>query len=134
MKLLVNIGVNSFHDTPLRYYALHPHYTRNQSLCQAQNASVLLFPENLRKVGIRWPCGVWLLRCVAHLTRPDICGKITTMKTQTVKIWKGTLKKLRMIYALTGENMVSIMERLVAAELEQIQQANSDENSSSLQS
>lgn len=31
-----------------------------------------------------------------------------------------TLKKLRMLYALTGKSMVSIMDRLVTAELEQV--------------
>jgi len=48
------------------------------------------------------------------------------MKTQTIKIWKVTLKKLRMIYALTGESMVSVLDRLLTAELERIRQANAD--------
>jgi len=43
------------------------------------------------------------------------------MKTQTIKIWKSTLKKLRMIYALTGESMVSILDRLVRVELERVE-------------
>jgi len=45
------------------------------------------------------------------------CGILTTMKTQTTKIWLETLKKLRMIYALTGEKMTVILDRLVDAEL-----------------
>lgn len=36
----------------------------------------------------------------------------------TIKIWNSTLRKLRMIYALTGERMVVILERIVDAELE----------------
>jgi len=52
-----------------------------------------------------------------------MCGKITTMmETQTIKIWKITLKKLRMLYALTGKSMVSILDRLVVQELERVQQ------------
>ena len=39
----------------------------------------------------------------------------------THKIWSGTLTKLRMIYALTGESMSSIIDRLITAELEQLQ-------------
>ena len=42
-------------------------------------------------------------------------------KTQTTKIWVVTLQKLRMIYALTGERMVGIMDRLVRAELERVE-------------
>jgi hypothetical protein len=40
----------------------------------------------------------------------------------TTKIWEDTLPKLRMIYALTGESMVAILDRLVTQELERIQQ------------
>lgn len=43
------------------------------------------------------------------------------METQTIKIWKKTLKKLRMLYALTGKSMVSIMERIVEADLRNIE-------------
>lgn len=43
------------------------------------------------------------------------------METQTIKIWKTTLKKLRMLYALTGKSMVSIMERIVEADLRSIE-------------
>lgn len=45
------------------------------------------------------------------------------METQTIKVWKSTLKQLRMIYALTGERMVSILERLVADELKRVRNA-----------
>ena len=49
-------------------------------------------------------------------------GIITTMKTQTIKICKTTLKKLRMLYALTGKSMVSIMEHMVTLELGRVRQ------------
>lgn len=38
------------------------------------------------------------------------------------KLWAHTLPKLRLLYALTGESMVSIVDRLVTQELERIQQ------------
>ena len=40
------------------------------------------------------------------------------MKTTTIKIWNETLKKLRMLYAITGRPMVEILDRLVSEELE----------------
>ena len=40
---------------------------------------------------------------------------------RTIKIWAITLPKLRLIYALTGESMVSVIDRLVSQELERIQ-------------
>lgn len=45
---------------------------------------------------------------------------ITTQenKSQTIKMWKSTLKKLRFIRAYTGEQMVVILDRLVRVELE----------------
>jgi len=43
------------------------------------------------------------------------------METQTFKIWKTTLEKLRMLYALTGKSMVSIVDRLVTQEIERVQ-------------
>ncbi len=43
------------------------------------------------------------------------------METRTFKIWKETLEKLRMLYALTGKSMVSIVDYLVSQELERIQ-------------
>lgn len=36
----------------------------------------------------------------------------------THKIWKGTHRKLRMLYAITGKPMVHIMDRLVSKELD----------------
>lgn len=40
-----------------------------------------------------------------------------TEKYTTIKVFTTTLRKLRIIYALTGERMVQILERLVDAEL-----------------
>jgi uncharacterized metal-binding protein len=37
------------------------------------------------------------------------------------RIWTQTIRKLRLVYALTGESMVSILDRLIAAELDRIQ-------------
>ena len=48
-----------------------------------------------------------------------------TMNSQTIKIWVGTVKKLRMIFALTGEKMTKILDRLVTDELDRIKK---DEN------
>jgi hypothetical protein len=47
----------------------------------------------------------------------------------TIKVWTSTRKKLRMLYALTGESMVSILDRLISAELERIQKAKKDNGS-----
>jgi ribosomal protein L5 len=44
------------------------------------------------------------------------------METQTIKIWKSTLKKLRMIHALTGESMVAVLERVIDAELKRVRE------------
>lgn len=46
------------------------------------------------------------------------------MKTQTIKVWVETQRKLRMIYALTGETMVRILDRLVSKELEKAKKKN----------
>jgi hypothetical protein len=43
------------------------------------------------------------------------------MNTQTTKIRKDTLRKLRMVYALIGRPMTEIMERLVDVELARVQ-------------
>lgn len=48
------------------------------------------------------------------------------MSYQTIKIWKETLKNLRLIYALTGEKMVSILDRLVGDELERVRRDKDD--------
>lgn len=42
---------------------------------------------------------------------------MSTEKYTTIKVFTTTLRKLRVIYALTGERMVQILERLVDAEL-----------------
>lgn len=37
--------------------------------------------------------------------------------TQTIKVWKKTLKRLRMLHAITGKSMVSILDCLILEEL-----------------
>ncbi len=44
------------------------------------------------------------------------------MKQKTTRIWESTVKNLRLIYAITGERMVSIMDRLVVDELKRVQE------------
>ena len=44
---------------------------------------------------------------------------------QNIKVWRTTLADLRQIYALTGEKMVEIVDRLVKAELERVREASS---------
>jgi len=39
------------------------------------------------------------------------------MKSTTIKIWPGTLRKLRILYAITGRPMVEVLDRLVTADL-----------------
>jgi hypothetical protein len=51
----------------------------------------------------------------------------------TTRIWTETIQKLRMIYALTGESMVSILDRLVSAELERLQKDQTHDDHKSLQ-
>ena len=41
-------------------------------------------------------------------------------QARTIKIWKDTLTKLRIIHALTGESMVSILDCLILEELKKI--------------
>lgn len=48
------------------------------------------------------------------------------MKQKTTRIWESTVKNLRLIYAITGERMVSIMDRLVVDELKRIQEGIND--------
>ena len=45
------------------------------------------------------------------------------MEYQTMRVWAYTLKKLRRIYAETGESMIAIVDRLATQELERIQNA-----------
>lgn len=40
---------------------------------------------------------------------------------QNMKVWLSTLKNLRMIHAMTGEQMVKIVDQLVKEKLEQLQ-------------
>lgn len=40
-----------------------------------------------------------------------------------LRIWRNTLKKLRRIYAETGESMISTVDRLADQELQRIQNA-----------
>lgn len=49
---------------------------------------------------------------------------------QNVKMWRTTLSNLRMIYALTGEKMVEILDRLVKTELKKIQAKRAKDDSS----
>lgn len=48
----------------------------------------------------------------------------------TIRIWSSSVKKLRQIYALTGETMVKILDRLLTEELQRVQelQKNDTEN------
>ena len=46
---------------------------------------------------------------------------------QTTRIWKVTLKKLRILHALLDQSIVEILERLVSAELERVnKESNND--------
>lgn len=45
------------------------------------------------------------------------------METTHTRIYKQSLQNLRRIYAETGEQMVSILDRLIADELERIRNA-----------
>ena len=42
------------------------------------------------------------------------------MEYNTLRIWKSTLKKLRHIYAETGESMIAIVDRLADQELQRL--------------
>jgi hypothetical protein len=48
-----------------------------------------------------------------------------------IRIWVKTLKSLRMIYALTGESMVAILDRIVLQELKRVQQEQKSEHGNS---
>ena len=45
-------------------------------------------------------------------------------KYQTIKVWTDTLKKLRTIYAETGDPMVKILDNLISDELQRIKGEN----------
>ena len=44
-----------------------------------------------------------------------------TPEYQTIRVWTRTLKKLRLVAALTGERMVAVMDRLVSDELKRVE-------------
>lgn len=44
----------------------------------------------------------------------------TCMEYSTLRIWTSTLKKLRRIYAETGESMIAIVDRLAEQELQRL--------------
>jgi hypothetical protein len=44
-----------------------------------------------------------------------------------LRLWRNTLKKLRRIYAETGESIISIIDRLADQELEKLNNANSQD-------
>jgi hypothetical protein len=46
----------------------------------------------------------------------------TPPEYQTIRIWTRTLRGLRLIAALTGERMVKVLDRLVAKELQRVQE------------
>jgi len=46
----------------------------------------------------------------------------TPPEYQTIRIWTRTLRALRLIAALTGERMVKVLDRLVAKELQRVQE------------
>lgn len=51
------------------------------------------------------------------MTISSLIGNITTMKeSQTIKIWRSTLRNLRGLYAVTGRPMVEILDELVTKE------------------
>ena len=50
----------------------------------------------------------------------------------TTRIWTKTIKALRMLHALTGESIVVILDRIVAIELERVQQEQQNADPKSL--
>ncbi len=48
---------------------------------------------------------------------------MSTPDYQTTRIWTRTLKKLRLIAALTGERIVQVLDRLADAELHRLRQS-----------
>ena len=44
-----------------------------------------------------------------------------------MRIWRKTVKKLRMIYAITGERMVAILDRIITVELERVERGEEEE-------
>lgn len=54
-------------------------------------------------------------------------------KRHVLKLWAHTVPKLRLLYALTGESMVSIVDRLITQELDRVQQEHANGNSQGVQ-
>lgn len=52
-----------------------------------------------------------------------IRGKLTRMKSdyQTMKVWKSSLKKLRLICALSGLTMVQVIDNMLTEKLAELQ-------------
>ncbi len=44
---------------------------------------------------------------------------------QTIKMWKTTLRNLRLIYAVTGVPMIQILDELITKEVERIEETKS---------
>ena len=40
---------------------------------------------------------------------------------QTIRVWTRTLRKLRLVAALTGERMVAVLDRLVSDDLRRVE-------------
>ena len=53
---------------------------------------------------------------------------MSTPEYQTTRIWTRTLKKLRLIAALTGERMVQLLDRLADGELQRLRQSENHGN------
>ncbi len=46
---------------------------------------------------------------------------------QTIRVWTRTLRKLRLVAALTGERMVAVLDRLVSDELRRVEREEREE-------
>ena len=66
-------------------------------------------------------CAGTLIQDLAGFAKPHTIVYNTCMEYHTLRVWKETLKKLRYIYAATGESMIAIVDRLATQELERIQ-------------
>ncbi len=66
--------------------------------------------------------GIWIIHDSAF-DDMHVIDYNTCMEYQTMRVWTSTLKKLRRIYAETGESMIAIVDRLATQELKRIQHA-----------
>lgn len=70
------------------------------------------------------PCNTRKGRRSVEVWLQALAGTLPTVISddiyQTIRIWKTTLKKLRMLAALTGERMISILDRLIDRELQRV--------------